>query len=144
MGERTSITPTTGVKQGHRHPSPHAGFGRGTQASTPQQASRAPETYSNLGRNYSGTFPHCLWPASPPEGLRSGQISGVSSLATVDGGGEGESMAMIEVLFDLYLTGLSWPLHIGGQVSRNRSGLIHITTSVYNMNSYFNYDHTWA
>jgi hypothetical protein len=51
---------------------------------------------------------------------------------------------MIEVLFDLYLTGLSWPLYIGGQVSRNRSGPIHITTLVYDMNSYFNYDYTWA
>jgi hypothetical protein len=35
-------------------------------------------------------------------------------------------------------------LYIGGQVSRNRRGPIHITTSVYDMNSYFDYDYTWA
>jgi hypothetical protein len=28
-------------------------------------------------------------------------------------------------------------LYIGGQVSRNRRGPIHITTSVYDMNTYF-------
>jgi hypothetical protein len=42
------------------------------------------------------------------------------------------------------LTGLSWPLYIGGQVSRNRSGLIHITMSVYDMDSYFDYEYSWA
>jgi hypothetical protein len=46
--------------------------------------------------------------------------------------------------FNLSLTGLSWPLYIGGQVSRNRRGPIHITTSVYDMNSYFDYDYTWS
>jgi hypothetical protein len=46
--------------------------------------------------------------------------------------------------FNLSLTGLSWPLYIGGQVSRNRRGPIHITTSVYDRNSYFDYDYTWA
>jgi hypothetical protein len=44
----------------------------------------------------------------------------------------------------LYLTGLSWPLYIGGQVSRNQSGLIHITISIYDMDSYFDYDYTWS
>jgi hypothetical protein len=39
---------------------------------------------------------------------------------------------------------LSWPLYIGGQVSRNQSGLIHITVSVYDINSYFDYDYSWA
>jgi hypothetical protein len=34
--------------------------------------------------------------------------------------------------------------YICGQVSRNRSGPIHITNSVYDMNSYFDYDYTWA
>jgi hypothetical protein len=42
------------------------------------------------------------------------------------------------------LVGLSWLLYIGGQVSRNRSGSIHITVSVYDIDSYFNYDYTWA
>jgi hypothetical protein len=40
------------------------------------------------------------------------------------------------------LTVLSWPLYIGGQVSRSGTGLIHITISVYDMNSYFDYDYT--
>jgi hypothetical protein len=46
--------------------------------------------------------------------------------------------------FNMSLTGLSWPLYIGGQVSRNQRGPIHITTSVYDKNSYFDYDYTWA
>jgi hypothetical protein len=37
------------------------------------------------------------------------------------------------------LAGLSWPLYIGGQVSRTRSGSIQITVSVYDINSYFDY-----
>jgi hypothetical protein len=40
--------------------------------------------------------------------------------------------------------GLSWPLYIGGQVSRIRSGLIQITVSIYDINSYFNYAYDWA
>jgi hypothetical protein len=35
-------------------------------------------------------------------------------------------------------------LYIGGQVSRNRSGPIHIIMFVYDMDSYFDYDYTWA
>jgi hypothetical protein len=35
--------------------------------------------------------------------------------------------------------GLSWPLYIGGQVSRIRSGSIQITVYVYDINSYFDY-----
>jgi hypothetical protein len=46
--------------------------------------------------------------------------------------------------FNLSLTGLSWPLYIGGQVSRNRLGPIRITTSVYDMNLYFDYDYSWT
>jgi hypothetical protein len=58
-------------------------------------------------------------------------------------------VSRINVVFNLatlnlYLTGLSWPLYIGGQVSRNRSGLIHITISIYDMDSYFDYDYTWS
>jgi hypothetical protein len=45
---------------------------------------------------------------------------------------------------NLSLSGLSWPLFIGGQFSRNRSGLIQI--SLYKMNcnttSYFDYEYT--
>jgi hypothetical protein len=33
---------------------------------------------------------------------------------------------------------------IGGQVSRNRSGSIQITTSLYDTDSYFDYDYAWA
>jgi hypothetical protein len=36
------------------------------------------------------------------------------------------------------------PLYICGQVSSNRSGSIHITILVYDMDSYFDYDYTWA
>jgi hypothetical protein len=36
------------------------------------------------------------------------------------------------------------PLYIGGQVSRNRSGSIQITTSLYDTDSYFDYDYAWA
>jgi hypothetical protein len=35
-------------------------------------------------------------------------------------------------------------LYIGGQVSRIRSGLIQITVSVYDINSYFDYAYDWA
>jgi hypothetical protein len=45
---------------------------------------------------------------------------------------------------NLSLAGLSWPLYIGGQVSRIRSGLIQITVSVYDINSYFSYVYDWA
>jgi hypothetical protein len=45
---------------------------------------------------------------------------------------------------NLSLAGLSWPLYIGGQVSRIRSGSIQITSSVYDINSYFDYVYDWA
>jgi hypothetical protein len=45
---------------------------------------------------------------------------------------------------NLSLAGLSWPLYIGGQVSRSRTGLIQITVSIYNIISYFNYVYDWA
>jgi hypothetical protein len=35
-------------------------------------------------------------------------------------------------------------LYIGDQVSRIWSGPIHITISVYDIDSYFDYDYTWA
>jgi hypothetical protein len=38
---------------------------------------------------------------------------------------------------NLSLAGLSWPLYIGGQVSRNRSGSIQITASQYVTDLYF-------
>jgi hypothetical protein len=37
------------------------------------------------------------------------------------------------------LAGLSWPLYIGGQVSRHRSGSMQITMFVYDVISYFDY-----
>jgi hypothetical protein len=40
---------------------------------------------------------------------------------------------------NLSLAGLFWPLYIGGQVSRSRSGSIQITLSVYDIISYFDY-----
>jgi hypothetical protein len=45
---------------------------------------------------------------------------------------------------NLSLAGPSWPLYIGGQVSRIRLGSIQITMSVYDINSYFDYVYTWA
>jgi hypothetical protein len=39
--------------------------------------------------------------------------------------------------FNLSHTVPSWPLYIGGQVSRIRWDPIQITTSIYDMNSYF-------
>jgi hypothetical protein len=45
---------------------------------------------------------------------------------------------------NLILVGPSWPLYIGGQVSRFQSGSIQIIISVYDINSYFDYVYTWA
>jgi hypothetical protein len=45
---------------------------------------------------------------------------------------------------NLSLAGLSWPLYIGGQVSRIQSGSIQITIFVYDIISYFDYDYAWA
>jgi hypothetical protein len=41
------------------------------------------------------------------------------------------------VYSNLSLSVLSWPLYIGGQVSRIGRGLTQITISAYDMNSYF-------
>jgi hypothetical protein len=54
------------------------------------------------------------------------------------------SMVFNWLNLNLSLAGLSWPLYIGGQVSRIRSGLIQITVSIYNIISYFNYVYDWA
>jgi hypothetical protein len=45
---------------------------------------------------------------------------------------------------NLSLSGLSWPLYIGGQLSRIRSGSIQITMFVYDIISYFDYSYNWA
>jgi hypothetical protein len=45
---------------------------------------------------------------------------------------------------NLSLAGLSWPLYIGGQVSRIRLGSIQFTVHVYNIISYFDYIYVWA
>jgi hypothetical protein len=45
---------------------------------------------------------------------------------------------------NLSLVGLSWPLYIGVQVSRIRSGSIQITMFVYDIISYFDYNYDWA
>jgi hypothetical protein len=42
------------------------------------------------------------------------------------------------------MAGLSWPLYIGGQVSRIWSGSIQITVSVYDIISYFDYIYAQA
>jgi hypothetical protein len=42
---------------------------------------------------------------------------------------------------NMSLAGLSWPLYIGGQVSRIRSGSIQIIMFVYDIISYFDYNH---
>jgi hypothetical protein len=58
-------------------------------------------------------------------------------------------VSRISVVFNwlnlnLSLADLSWPLYIGGQVSRKWLGLIQITVSVYNIISYFDYVYVWA
>jgi hypothetical protein len=45
---------------------------------------------------------------------------------------------------NLSLVGPSWPLYIGGQVSRIRSGSIQIKISVYDIISYFDYIYAWS
>jgi hypothetical protein len=54
------------------------------------------------------------------------------------------SMILNLLNLNLSLADLSWPLYIGGQVSRNRSGSIQITASIYDTDSYFDYDYAWA
>jgi hypothetical protein len=51
---------------------------------------------------------------------------------------------LVDNWLNLNLAGLSWPLHIGVQVSRNRSGSIQITMFVYDIISYFDYSYDWA
>jgi hypothetical protein len=86
-GEQTTTTPTTGVEQDlatHRHTLDPAERPR-----LPLHNSRQIAGNLNYPReNYSGTLPHHLRPTSPPEGLGSGRISEISSLATVDGEGK--------------------------------------------------------
>jgi hypothetical protein len=56
-----------------------------------------------------------------------------------------ENKLMINWLnLNMSLAGLFWPLYIGGQVSRIRSGSIQITLYVYNIISYFDYIYAWA
>jgi hypothetical protein len=45
---------------------------------------------------------------------------------------------------NLSLAGLSWPLYIGGQVSKNPVRFNTNYNVEYNMISYFDYDYTWA
>jgi hypothetical protein len=45
---------------------------------------------------------------------------------------------------NLTLAGLSWPLYIGGQVSRFQLGSIQIIVSIYDIISYFDYIYIWA
>jgi hypothetical protein len=45
----------------------------------------------------------------------------------------------VNLNLNLSLVGLSWPLYIGGQVSRNRQSSMQITMSVYDGISYFDY-----
>jgi hypothetical protein len=45
---------------------------------------------------------------------------------------------------NLSMASLSWPLYIGGQVLRIRSGSIQITMFVYDTISYFDYSYAWA
>jgi hypothetical protein len=54
------------------------------------------------------------------------------------------SVALNWLNLNLSLAGLSWPLYIGGQVSRIWSGSIQITVSIYEMISYFDYVYDWA
>jgi hypothetical protein len=54
------------------------------------------------------------------------------------------SVALNWLNLNLSLAGLSWPLYIGGQVSRIQSGSIQITMSVYDVILYFDYIYAWA
>jgi hypothetical protein len=45
---------------------------------------------------------------------------------------------------NLSLASLSWPLYIGSQVLRIRSGSIQITMYVYDIFLYFDYIYSWA
>jgi hypothetical protein len=57
----------------------------------------------------------------------------------------GENKLVINWLnLNLSLAGLSWPLYIGGQVSRIQSGSIQIIQSIYDIISYFDYIYAWA
>jgi hypothetical protein len=74
------------------------------------------------------------------EGLRIGEIgrrmkSKVKSVK--QGGYESKRGCKTWLAFNLSHTVPSWPLYIGGQVSRIGWDPIHITISTYNMNSYF-------
>jgi hypothetical protein len=54
--------------------------------------------------------------------------------------GRGRRMnSKVRLNLNLSLAGLSWPLYIGGQVSRIRLGSIQITVSVYEMISYYDW-----
>jgi hypothetical protein len=56
-----------------------------------------------------------------------------------------ESKLVINWLnLNLSLVGLSWPIYIGGHVSRIRSGSIQITMYVYYIIPYFDYIYAWA
>jgi hypothetical protein len=50
---------------------------------------------------------------------------------------ESKCKSKLGLLFNLSLFVLSWPLYIGGQVSRIGRDPIQITVSTYDMNSYF-------
>jgi hypothetical protein len=54
------------------------------------------------------------------------------------------SVVLNRLNLNLSMAGLSWPLYIGGQVARIRSGSKQITVSVYDINSYFNYAYNLA
>jgi hypothetical protein len=66
-GERSPITPTTGVERGHRHPSPSTGSGRGNQAQLQIKSAERRKPTPILGKNYSGTSP-----SPPPAGIAAG------------------------------------------------------------------------
>jgi hypothetical protein len=79
------------------------------------------------------------------EGLRiGGRGRQMNSKVKIDKQGEVWRVLRISVVLNwlnlnLSMAGLSWPLYIGGQVSRNRPGSIQITMSVYDVISYFDY-----
>jgi hypothetical protein len=76
----------------------------------------------------------------PDEGLRIGETgrwinSKVNSVK--QGGYESKRGCRTWLAFNLSHTVPSWPIYIGGQVSRIGWNPIQITISIYNMNSYF-------
>jgi hypothetical protein len=116
----------------------HSGRATGLCSPSPTSSLHPMENLSS-----SPPPPHAppLWPLLRSTGLSERDRHGARNQCHIERlanwrGGAGD--------LGLPLIGLFWPLYIGCQVSRNRSGPIHITMYVYDMDSYLNYEYSWA